>query len=156
VTRQSCGMIGVHYTRAWQFGRSILSRLLAHVVTSSKLTEADAIALETAERCKQMERQDRAFIAQLQAAILRGLETPAGVQELGGIRALVIWYEPSRIFPDSVSGEEGHTFVCTFSVAGAKHLLKKRAFMASRGLGFCCQNGTTLKPLRPRTRSRLC
>jgi hypothetical protein len=45
----------------------------------SKLIEADPITVETAERRKWIERQDRAFVRQLRAAILRGLETPAGV-----------------------------------------------------------------------------
>jgi hypothetical protein len=45
----------------------------------SKLIDADAIALETIERRNRIEREDRAFVAQLRAAILCGLETPAGV-----------------------------------------------------------------------------
>jgi hypothetical protein len=51
----------------------------------SKLIDADPIALETTERRKWIERQDRAFVRQLRAAILSGLKTPAGVlgQEYG-------------------------------------------------------------------------
>jgi hypothetical protein len=45
----------------------------------SKLVDADAVALETLERRKRIEREDRAFVAQLRAAIVCGLETPAGV-----------------------------------------------------------------------------
>ena len=45
----------------------------------SRLINADPITVETAERRKWIERQDRAFVRQLRAAILRGLETPAGV-----------------------------------------------------------------------------
>ena len=45
----------------------------------SKLIDADVIALETIERRKRIEREDRAFVAQLRAAILCGLGTPAGV-----------------------------------------------------------------------------
>jgi len=41
----------------------------------SKLIDGDP----TAERRKWIKRQDRAFVRQLQAAILSGLETPAGV-----------------------------------------------------------------------------
>ena len=45
----------------------------------SKLIDGDPITLETAERRKWIKRQDRAFVRQLRAAILNGLETPAGV-----------------------------------------------------------------------------
>jgi hypothetical protein len=45
----------------------------------SKLIDADPIALESIERRKWIEHQDRAFVRQLRAAILSGLETPAGV-----------------------------------------------------------------------------
>jgi hypothetical protein len=46
---------------------------------NSRLIDADPVALETIERRKWIERQDRAFVGQLRAAILSGLETPAGV-----------------------------------------------------------------------------
>ena len=46
---------------------------------TSKLVDADAVALETLERRKRIEREDWAFVAQLRAAIVCGLETPAGV-----------------------------------------------------------------------------
>jgi hypothetical protein len=46
---------------------------------NSRLIDADPVALETIERRKWIERQDRAFVTQLRAAILRGHETPAGV-----------------------------------------------------------------------------
>jgi hypothetical protein len=51
----------------------------------SKLIDADPLALEAVQRRKWIERQDWAFIEQLRAAILSGLETPAGVlgQEYG-------------------------------------------------------------------------
>jgi hypothetical protein len=39
----------------------------------------DDVTLETTERRKRIEREDRAFVAQLRAAILFGLESPAGV-----------------------------------------------------------------------------
>jgi hypothetical protein len=45
----------------------------------SKAIDADPVAVETIERRKWIERQDWAFVAQLRAAILSGLETPAGV-----------------------------------------------------------------------------
>jgi hypothetical protein len=44
-----------------------------------KAIDADPVAVETIEHRKWIERQDRAFVAQLRAAILSGLETPAGV-----------------------------------------------------------------------------
>jgi hypothetical protein len=39
----------------------------------------DAIAAETLAHREAIERQDRAFVAQLRAAILLGFESPAGV-----------------------------------------------------------------------------
>ena len=45
----------------------------------SKPLDVDAVALETLERRKRIEREDRALVAQLRAAILCGFETPAGV-----------------------------------------------------------------------------
>jgi hypothetical protein len=47
----------------------------------SKAIDADPISVEIIELRKWIEGQDRAFVAQLRAAILRGLETPAGVLE---------------------------------------------------------------------------
>jgi hypothetical protein len=44
-----------------------------------KPLDVDAVALGTLERRKRIEREDRAFVAQLRAAILCGFETPAGV-----------------------------------------------------------------------------
>ena len=44
-----------------------------------KPPDVDAVALETLERRKRIEREDRAFVVQLRAAILCGFETPAGV-----------------------------------------------------------------------------
>jgi len=44
-----------------------------------KPPDVDAVALETLERRKRIEREDRALVAQLRAAILCGFETPAGV-----------------------------------------------------------------------------
>ena len=41
--------------------------------------DVDPVALETVERRNRIEREDRAFVAQLRAAILCGFETPAGV-----------------------------------------------------------------------------
>jgi hypothetical protein len=51
----------------------------ANPTDRGKFMDADPIAVETVERRKRMEQQDWAFIAQLRAAILCGLETPAGV-----------------------------------------------------------------------------
>ena len=45
----------------------------------SKPVDVDAVALETVERRKRIEREDWAFVAQLRAAILCGFETPTGV-----------------------------------------------------------------------------
>jgi hypothetical protein len=58
---------------------------VAYHTGHSKAIEPDPVAAETLERRKWIKRQDRAFIAQLRAAILSGLETPAGVlgQEYG-------------------------------------------------------------------------
>ena len=41
--------------------------------------DVDVVALETVERRNRIEREDRAFVAQLRAAILCGFETPIGV-----------------------------------------------------------------------------
>ena len=41
--------------------------------------DVDVVALETVKRRKRIEREDRAFVAQLRAAILCGFETPIGV-----------------------------------------------------------------------------
>ena len=45
----------------------------------NKLSDANAMTLETVERRKRIQREDRAFVAQLRTAIMRGFETPAGV-----------------------------------------------------------------------------
>jgi hypothetical protein len=45
----------------------------------SKAIDPDPVAAETLERRKWIKRQDRAFVVQLRAAILRGHETPTGV-----------------------------------------------------------------------------
>jgi hypothetical protein len=45
----------------------------------TKAIDADPISVEIIELRKWIEGQDRAFVSQLRAAILRGLETPAGV-----------------------------------------------------------------------------
>jgi len=46
---------------------------------NSRLIDADAIPPEAIDRRKWIECQDWAFVAQLRAAILAGLETPSGV-----------------------------------------------------------------------------
>ena len=46
---------------------------------ADKLSDPDAMTLETIERRKRIEREDRAFVAQLRAAILGGFETHTGV-----------------------------------------------------------------------------
>jgi hypothetical protein len=45
----------------------------------SRMASDYGVTHETAERRKRIEREDRAFVVQLRAAILCGLETPAGV-----------------------------------------------------------------------------
>jgi hypothetical protein len=52
---------------------------VAYHTGHSKAIEPDPVAAETLERRKWIKRQDRAFVVQLRAAILSGLETPAGV-----------------------------------------------------------------------------
>ena len=44
-------------------------------MTNSGMTSYDAVTLETSEHRKRLEYQDRAFVAQLRAAILAGLES---------------------------------------------------------------------------------
>jgi hypothetical protein len=51
----------------------------------SKAIDADPIAVETIHHRKWIERQDWAFVAQLRAAILSGLETLAGVLGIGPV-----------------------------------------------------------------------
>ena len=53
----------------------------------NKLTDADAMTLETVERRKRIEREDRAFVAQLRTAIMCGLETPAACLGMNTARA---------------------------------------------------------------------
>jgi hypothetical protein len=48
-------------------------------MTYSEPVNQDDVTLENMERRKRMKREDRAFVAQLRAAILFGFETPAGV-----------------------------------------------------------------------------
>jgi hypothetical protein len=45
----------------------------------SKLVYEEPIPLDTVEHRKRIEREDRAFVAQLRAAILAGTETAKGV-----------------------------------------------------------------------------
>jgi hypothetical protein len=48
-------------------------------MTYSEPANHDDVTLESTERRKRVEREDRAFVTQLRTAILFGLETPAGV-----------------------------------------------------------------------------
>jgi hypothetical protein len=52
---------------------------IAHRRGSKLLYDEDPIPVETVEHRKRIEREDRAFVAQLRAAILAGTETAKGV-----------------------------------------------------------------------------
>jgi hypothetical protein len=51
----------------------------ARPVTRDEFSESDAVSNDVLERRNYLERQNRAFIEKLRAAIASGLETPAGV-----------------------------------------------------------------------------
>ena len=72
------------YRLSWRPSLIAMSVIASHTGLS-KAIDADPVAVETIEHRKWIERQDRAFVAQLRVAILSGLETPAGVlgQEYG-------------------------------------------------------------------------
>ena len=57
---------------------------LASHTGRSKLIDGDPIAVEVLTARREIERQDRAFVAQLRTAILAGTETAYGV--LGHVR----------------------------------------------------------------------
>jgi hypothetical protein len=68
----------MNYRLGWRPSLIAMSVIASHT-GRSKAIDADPVAVETIEPRKSIERQDWAFVAQLRAAILRGLETPAGV-----------------------------------------------------------------------------
>jgi len=51
----------------------------ARRVARDKFSESDDVSYDVLERRNYLERQNRAFIEKLRAAITSGLETPAGV-----------------------------------------------------------------------------
>jgi hypothetical protein len=55
------------------------STAMASHTGRSKLIDQDPIASEVLHARQKVEREDRAFIIQLRAALLCGLETPSGV-----------------------------------------------------------------------------
>ena len=52
----------------------------------SQLIDGDPVAIEQIEARRKLEREDRAFVAQLRAAILAGAETARGVLGHKGAR----------------------------------------------------------------------
>jgi hypothetical protein len=66
------------YRLSWRPSLIAMSVIASHT-GHSKAIDADPLAVETIKHRKWIDGQDWAFVAQLRAAILSGLETPAGV-----------------------------------------------------------------------------